>query len=103
MYLNTNLKYYENLHVHTSQIPEEFIQECNLQQHVTPDGWVFFEIRKGVYSLSQAGVLTHAKLTSVLAPHGYAPAKNTLGLWTHSTRLIVFALVVDDFGVKYVG
>ena len=27
MYLNTNLKDYENLRVHTSQIPEEFIQE----------------------------------------------------------------------------
>ena len=27
MYLNTNLKYYENLRVHTSKIPEEFIQE----------------------------------------------------------------------------
>ena len=51
MYLNKNLKDYENLRVHTSQIPEEFIQEYNLQQYVTPDGWVFFEIRKGVYGL----------------------------------------------------
>ena len=37
-----------------------------------------------------------------LAPHRYAPTKNTPGLWTHSTRPIVFALVEDDFGVKYV-
>ena len=29
--------------------------------------------------------------------------KNTPGLWTHSSRPIAFALVVDDFGVKYVG
>ena len=39
MYLNTDLNDYENLRVHTSQIPEEFIQEYNLQQYVTPDGW----------------------------------------------------------------
>ena len=43
MYLNTNLKDYENLRVHTLQIPEEFIKEYNLHQYVTPNGWVFFE------------------------------------------------------------
>ena len=103
MYLNTNLKDYDNLRVHTSQIPEEFIQEYNLHQYVTPDGWVLFEIRKGMYGLPQSGILSHKKLKSVLAPHGYAPEKNTPGLWTHSTHPIVFALVVDDLGVKYVG
>ena len=56
-----------------------------------------------MYCLPQAGVLAHAKLTSVLAPHGYALTKNTPGLWTHSTRPIAIALVVNDFGVKYVG
>ena len=56
-----------------------------------------------MYSLPQSGVLAHAKLKSVLAPHGYAPTKNTPVLWTHLTRPIVFALVVDDFGVNYVG
>ena len=102
MYLNTNLKDYENLRVHTSQIPEESMQKYNLQQYVTPVGWVFFKILKGMYGLPQAGVLAHGKTTSVLAPHGYAPEKNTPGLWTHATRPIAFALVVDDFGVKYV-
>jgi hypothetical protein len=28
---------------------------------------------------------------------------NTHGLWTHDTRPISFSLVVDDFGVNYVG
>ena len=103
MYLNTDLKYYDNLRFHASQIPEEFIQEYNLQQYVTPDGRVFFKIRKGMYGPPQSGVLAHAKLKSVLAPHGYAPTKNTPGIWTHSTRPIAFALVVDNFGVKYAG
>ena len=56
-----------------------------------------------MYALPQAGALAHAKLTSVLAPHVYALTKNIPGLWTHSTRPIVFSLVVDNFGVKYVG
>jgi hypothetical protein len=28
---------------------------------------------------------------------------HTHGLWKHDTRPISFSLVVDDFGVKYVG
>ena len=56
-----------------------------------------------MYGLPQAGVLAHAKLKSVLVPQGYSPSKNTPGLWTQSTRPIVFALVVNNFGVKYVG
>jgi hypothetical protein len=29
--------------------------------------------------------------------------QHTHGLWTHDTNPISFSLVVDDFGVKYVG
>ena len=79
------------------------MQEYNLQQYVTPDGCVVFEIRNGMYGLPQAGVLAHAKLMSVLALHGYAPAKKNLGLWTHATRPIAFDLVVDNFSVNCVG
>ena len=56
-----------------------------------------------MYGLPQSGVLAHAKLKSVLAPHGYAPTKNTPDIWTHSTHPISFALVLDDLGVKYIG
>ena len=35
--------------------------------------------------------------------HGYSQSKAVLGLWTHKTRPILFTLIVDDFGVKYVG
>ena len=56
-----------------------------------------------MYGLPQSGVLAHAKLKSVLAPHGYAPTKNTPGLWIHTTCPIAFALVLDNFGMKYVG
>ena len=38
-----------------------------------------------------------------LAKHGYQPCRLTPGLWKHSHRPISFTLVVDDFGVKYVG
>jgi len=38
-----------------------------------------------------------------LEPHGYREVTHTPGLWKHKTRPVQFFLVVDDFGVKYVG
>ena len=36
-------------------------------------------------------------------PHGYYECKHTPGLWQHLTCPISFMLVVNDFGVKYIG
>ena len=35
--------------------------------------------------------------------HGYSQSKAVPGLWTHKSRPISFILVLNDFGVKYVG
>ena len=43
------------------------------------------------------------ELEKHLKPFGYAPCPRTPGLWKHHTRPISFALVVDDFAIKYVG
>ncbi len=37
-----------------------------------------------------------------LAPFGYHECLNTPGLWYHDTHPILFMLVVEDFGVKYI-
>jgi hypothetical protein len=60
-------------------------------------------MQKGMYGLPQAGILANELLQHNLAKDGYRPTKNTHGLWKHDTRPISFSLVVDDFGVKYVG
>ncbi|KAI2488785.1 Reverse transcriptase (RNA-dependent DNA polymerase) [Fragilaria crotonensis] len=54
-----------------------------------------------MYGLPQAGRLANDQLIKFLAPHGYEPAPLTPGLWRHTTRDIVFSLVVDDFGIRY--
>jgi hypothetical protein len=56
-----------------------------------------------MYGLPQAGILTNELLQHNLAKDGYRPTTHTHRLWTHDTRPISFSLVVDDFGVKYVG
>ena len=35
-----------------------------------------------------------------LAPYGYAPVQHTPYLWNHESNGILFALVVDGFGIK---
>ncbi len=56
-----------------------------------------------MYGLPQAGILAQQLLEKRLNKHGYSQSKAVPGLWTHKTRPISFTLVVDDFGVKYVG
>jgi hypothetical protein len=53
--------------------------------------------------LPQAGLLANKFLKKHLNKHGYRQSKLIPGLWKHETIPIQFTLVVDDFGVKYVG
>jgi hypothetical protein len=57
----------------------------------------------GMYGLPQAGIIAQQLLEERLGKDGYCQSKTTPGLWTHDTRPISFSLVVDDFGVQYVG
>ncbi len=101
-YLNTPLDRYEYMKMPITLIPDEIINQYNLLPLVH-NGFIYIEIQKGMYGLPQAGILASKLLQKRLAAHGYAPTEHTHGLWTHHTRPILFSLVVDDFGVKYVG
>jgi len=56
-----------------------------------------------MYGLPQAGLLANELLEKRLNEHGYHQSKLVPGLWKHEWRPIQLTLVVDDFGVKYVG
>jgi hypothetical protein len=64
---------------------------------------VYIKIQKYMYGLPQAGILANKLLQKRLAVYGYHPTEHTHGLWKHETRQVWFSLVVDDFGIKYVG
>ena len=102
-YLNTPLGRYEYLRLKLTNLPEDVIENYGLKDKATSDGYVYVEIRKGMYGLPQAGMLAQELLKQRLMKHGYAQSKVTPGFWTHSWRPISFTLVVNDFGVKYVG
>ena len=90
---------YEYIKIHIRNIPQKMIDLYDLKPD--PDGFVYAEVRKGMYGLAQAGRIANDRLTKFLEPDGYVPVKHTPGLWKHKTRDIRFTLVVDDFGIKY--
>jgi hypothetical protein len=63
----------------------------------------YIRIDKGMYGIPQAARLANDLLINRLAPHGYQPFEHTHGLWQHKTRPVTFTLVVNNFGVTYVG
>jgi hypothetical protein len=101
-YLGTALQRYEYMRLPISIIPDRIITKYNLRA-ISLGGWVYLEIRKGMYGLKQASLLANQLLQQRLAPYGYYPARHTPGLWLHKTRSIAFTIIVDDFAVKYVG
>jgi hypothetical protein len=72
-YLGTPLPRFEYMKMLLSRFPEEIIQKYNLNA-LAIDGWVYIEIRKGMYGLKQAGLLASQLLQTRLAPFGYYPA-----------------------------
>jgi hypothetical protein len=84
-----------------SLLPEDVIEHYALRDKQDEKGFIYIEIRKGMYGLKQAGRIAYDELKTHLAKHGYESCKTTQGLWKHASRPIQFILVVDDFGVKY--
>jgi hypothetical protein len=69
----------------------------------TSNGFICLEMQQAVWGLPQADILANKLLRCHLLPHSYYECNNTPGLWKHQTCPIAFTLVIDDFGVKYVG
>ncbi len=85
-YLNTPMVRPEYLRIHISLIPDEVINEYNLRNSATLDGYVYIEVTKGMYGLPQAGLLANELLEERLMVHGYKQSKIIPGLETRHKR-----------------
>ena len=56
-----------------------------------------------MYGLLQAGIMFHNLLGEFLSKEAYYQTPHTPGLWCHNWCLITFALVIDNFLIRYVG
>ena len=101
-YLSAPLDRFEYMKIPLALFPQWTIEQYDLNKHAL-HGFVYLEMRRAVWGLPQAGILANKLLRKRLLPHGYYECANTPGLWKHVSRPISFTLVVDDFGVKYVG
>ena len=99
-YLGTPLKQYEYIRLQYDIILKEIVEQYNLQAFKHGE-YVYFEARRGMYGLPQAGKIAYDQLVQHLKPFGYAPVKHMPGLLKHETKDISFILWVDDFRVKY--
>ncbi len=86
-----------------SDIPANVIKDYNLNEIASPNGYIYCEIQKGMYRLPQVGIIAQELLADPLKLHSHSQSKTTLGLWKHYSRPIIFSLVVNNFGVKYIG
>ena len=89
-YLGTPMSRYEYMRIPIWMLPDDIIEQYNLTP-LFSNGFVYVEIRRGMYGLPQAGRLANDQLVKFLAPHGYTPCELTPGLWTHETRNIDFS------------
>jgi hypothetical protein len=60
-YLGTPLPRYEYMRLPISILPNEIIEKYHLKR-LAVDGWIYLEIRKGMYGLKQAGILANQLL-----------------------------------------
>ena len=93
---------YEYLRLSITIIPQEIIDHYNLLPLVR-NGYVYIKIQRDMYRLPQTGILANNQPTKRLEPKGYYQCRHTPGLWRHNGRPILFSLVVEYFGIKYVG
>ena len=101
-YLCAPLDRYEYMKMPLSIFPDHIVDQYDLKNKAK-NGFVYLEIRRSIYGLPQSGKLANEYLKKKLGPAGFFECTHTPGLWKHVSRPIQFTLVVDDFGVKYVG
>ena len=94
---------YKYMRLKLAEMPDDINEHYKFRNVAIPDEYVNCKIRKGVYGLPQAGIIAQDLLAKQLQEHGYSQSKTTPGLWKHEWRPIIFSLVVNNFGVKYVG
>jgi hypothetical protein len=66
MYLETSLDQYEYMKMPIALFPTDIIEHYRLNEKVL-GGYVYMEIRKGIYGLPQAGILANKLLKERLA------------------------------------
>ena len=77
-------QYYEYMKMSLTLFPEWIIEQYKLRMHAH-NGFVYLEMRRAVWGLPQAGILTNKPLRRRLLPHGYYSGNLYRSLWLSTT------------------
>ena len=102
-YLNTPMDRPEYLRMKIANFPEDVIEHYKLKDKVDAKENLYVKCVRGMYGLPHAGIIAQKLLEERLNKAGYYQSDMTPGFWKHEWRPVAFSLIVDDFGVKYVG
>ena len=100
-FLQSHLPQPEYMRIHFKYFPPDMIHKYELNKIKNEDGFIYCQIKKGMYGLKQAARLAYEQLVQNLKRHGYSPDPIATNIWSHTHRKTKFCLCVDDFGIKY--
>ena len=61
------------MHIHSKYSPPEIRALYMIDYLIDSDGYVYVEIKKGMYGLKQAAVIAYQQLVKHIDGHGYYP------------------------------
>ena len=102
-YLNMPMERFKYMKLKLSDLPKDFIKKYYPAPKVDRNGYVYVEIRRGMYGLQQAGLLAQQLIEKLLNAKRYSQSTLVPGLWTNAWFPITFTLCVENFGVTYAG
>jgi hypothetical protein len=102
-YLMAPLRRAKFIRIKLIYIPDKVIREYRLREKATKNRSIYIRAKRGMYSLLQAELLANKLIKKNPNKHGYQQSNLVPGIRKHDTRPIQFTLVVNDFGMKYLG
>ena len=85
-YLEAPIGHSEYTRLHIRLITPDINVHFNLNVLVYQDGWIYMEIIRGVYGITQVGILANNLIQQHLIDHGYFRFKLSPGFWQHVWR-----------------
>lgn len=87
-YLNTLLKRFEYLKLKLTDLPDDVITYYDFHEKGPPNGFIYIEVRKGMYGLAQAVFLAQELFKERLNEKRFKQYKFTPGLQIHASKPI---------------
>ena len=83
----------EYLRIHSKYFLPDIRDKYNINSLIDSDGYVYCEVKRGIYGLKQAVKLARDQLIRHLAPYGYYPTLQEPNIWAHKTKPTNFVCV----------